>query len=185
MRRWTKARSTSSRRVTNTGPQRRLVVRAGGTDARPRHGERLACRRRDVRPTDLFGHSIDGSTPAAGSGSGPERVRPAQEVSRCIPACSSCHTRARSANGLCRYASRPPVANERLARTASDRVRYTLKRSYLDDTNGLRINPGPAHRGSCCDSALETPTFEIRSIRARWWGCEAAAPRTVRSGAVP
>jgi hypothetical protein len=33
---------------------------------------------------------------------------------------------------LCRYVSRPPVASERLALTASGQVRYTLKTPYRD-----------------------------------------------------
>jgi hypothetical protein len=35
---------------------------------------------------------------------------------------------------LCRYVSRPPVARERLALTASGQVRYTLKTPYRDGT---------------------------------------------------
>jgi hypothetical protein len=34
----------------------------------------------------------------------------------------------------CRYVSRPPVASERLALTASGQVRYTLKTPYRDGT---------------------------------------------------
>ena len=37
-----------------------------------------------------------------------------------------------SVSALCRYVSRPPVASERLALTASGQVRYTLKTPYRD-----------------------------------------------------
>jgi hypothetical protein len=42
---------------------------------------------------------------------------------------------------LCRYVSRPPVANERLALTASGDVRYTLKRPYRDGTSHIVLEP--------------------------------------------
>jgi hypothetical protein len=42
---------------------------------------------------------------------------------------------------LCRYVSRPPVATERLALTASGRVRYTLKTPYRDGTTHLVLEP--------------------------------------------
>ena len=42
---------------------------------------------------------------------------------------------------LCRYVSRPPVANERLAVTASGDVRYTLKRPYRDGTSHIVLEP--------------------------------------------
>ena len=38
---------------------------------------------------------------------------------------------------LCRYVSRPPVASERLALTASGQVRYTLKTPYRDGTTHI------------------------------------------------
>jgi hypothetical protein len=42
---------------------------------------------------------------------------------------------------LCRYVSRPPVASERLALTASGQVRYTLKTPYQDGTTHIVIEP--------------------------------------------
>jgi hypothetical protein len=42
---------------------------------------------------------------------------------------------------LCRYVSRPPVASERLALTASGQVRYTLKTPYRDGTTHLVLEP--------------------------------------------
>ncbi len=42
---------------------------------------------------------------------------------------------------LCRYVSRPPVATERLALTASGQVRYTLKTPYRDGTTHLVLEP--------------------------------------------
>jgi len=48
---------------------------------------------------------------------------------------------------LCRYVSRPPVASERLALTASGQVRYTLKTPYQDARAGKSSNPRP-HRQS-------------------------------------
>lgn len=42
---------------------------------------------------------------------------------------------------LCRYVSRPPVANERLALTASGDVRYTLKTPYRDGTSHIVLEP--------------------------------------------
>jgi hypothetical protein len=38
---------------------------------------------------------------------------------------------------LCRYVSRPPVATERLALSASGHVRYTLKTPYRDGTTHI------------------------------------------------
>lgn len=42
---------------------------------------------------------------------------------------------------LCRYVSRPPVASERLALTASGHVRYTLKTPYRDGTTHIVMAP--------------------------------------------
>jgi hypothetical protein len=42
---------------------------------------------------------------------------------------------------LCRYVSRPPVASERLALTASGQVRYTLKTPYRDGTTHIVLEP--------------------------------------------
>ncbi len=42
---------------------------------------------------------------------------------------------------LCRYASRPPVATERLALTASGQVRYQLKTRYRDGTTHIVMEP--------------------------------------------
>jgi ribosomal protein S27E len=42
---------------------------------------------------------------------------------------------------LCRYISRPPVASERLALTASGQVRYALKTPYRDGTTHLLLEP--------------------------------------------
>jgi hypothetical protein len=42
---------------------------------------------------------------------------------------------------LCRYVSRPPVATERLALTASAQVRYTLKTPYRDGTSHIVLEP--------------------------------------------
>jgi hypothetical protein len=41
----------------------------------------------------------------------------------------------------CRYVSRPPVACERLALTASGQVRYTLKTPYRDGTTHIVLEP--------------------------------------------
>ena len=50
------------------------------------------------------------------------------------------HQRARLER-LCRYVSRPPVAEERLALTASGQVRYTLKTPYRDGTTHIVLEP--------------------------------------------
>jgi hypothetical protein len=42
---------------------------------------------------------------------------------------------------LCRYVSRPPVAEDRLALTATGHVRYTLKTPYRDGTTHLVLEP--------------------------------------------
>lgn len=42
---------------------------------------------------------------------------------------------------LCRYVSRPPLAVERLALTASGQVRYTLKTPYRDGTTHIVLDP--------------------------------------------
>src|SRR5690606_38308459 len=42
---------------------------------------------------------------------------------------------------LCRYVSRPPVATERMAMTASGHVRYTRKTPYRDGTAPIVIEP--------------------------------------------
>ena len=42
---------------------------------------------------------------------------------------------------LCRYVSRPPLASERLALTASGQVRYTLKTPYRDGTTHIVLEP--------------------------------------------
>jgi hypothetical protein len=42
---------------------------------------------------------------------------------------------------LCRYVSRPPLASERLALTASGPVRYTLKTPYRDGTTHIVLEP--------------------------------------------
>lgn len=42
---------------------------------------------------------------------------------------------------LCRYVSRPPIAEERLALTASGQVRYTLKTPYRDGTTHIVLEP--------------------------------------------
>ncbi|MBP9593510.1 MAG: transposase [Steroidobacteraceae bacterium] len=42
---------------------------------------------------------------------------------------------------LCRYVSRPPVATERMALTASGHVRYALKTSYRDGTTHIVLEP--------------------------------------------
>lgn len=42
---------------------------------------------------------------------------------------------------LCRYVSRPPVAEDRVALTASGQVRYTLKTPYRDGTTHIVLEP--------------------------------------------
>lgn len=42
---------------------------------------------------------------------------------------------------LCRYVSRPPIAVERLALTASGQVRYALKTAYRDGTTHIVLEP--------------------------------------------
>jgi hypothetical protein len=42
---------------------------------------------------------------------------------------------------LCRYVSRPPIAIERLALTASGQVRYQLKTPYRDGTTHIILEP--------------------------------------------
>jgi hypothetical protein len=42
---------------------------------------------------------------------------------------------------LCRYVSRPPVAVDRMALTASGQVRYTLKTAYRDGTTHIVLEP--------------------------------------------
>ena len=42
---------------------------------------------------------------------------------------------------LCRYVSRPPVATDRMALTASGHVRYTLKTPYRDGTTHIVLEP--------------------------------------------
>jgi hypothetical protein len=42
---------------------------------------------------------------------------------------------------LCRYVSRPPIAEERLTLTASGPVRYTLKTPYRDGTTHIVLEP--------------------------------------------
>jgi hypothetical protein len=42
---------------------------------------------------------------------------------------------------LCRCVSRPPIATERLALTASGQVRYALKTPYRDGTTHLVLEP--------------------------------------------
>jgi hypothetical protein len=42
---------------------------------------------------------------------------------------------------LCRYVSRPPLASERLALTASGQVRYALKTPYRDGTTHIVLEP--------------------------------------------
>jgi hypothetical protein len=42
---------------------------------------------------------------------------------------------------LCRYVSRPPVASERLALSASGQLRYTLKTPYRDGTTHIVLEP--------------------------------------------
>ena len=42
---------------------------------------------------------------------------------------------------LCRYVSRPPVASERLALTASGQVRYALKTLFRDGTTHIVLEP--------------------------------------------
>lgn len=42
---------------------------------------------------------------------------------------------------LYRYVSRPPVARDRLASTATGRVRYTLKTPYRDGTTHIVLEP--------------------------------------------
>lgn len=42
---------------------------------------------------------------------------------------------------LCRYVSRPPVATQRLALTASGQVRYQLKTPYRDGTTHIVLEP--------------------------------------------
>lgn len=42
---------------------------------------------------------------------------------------------------LCRYVSRPPVAVDRMALTASGQVRYTLKTPYRDGTTHIVLEP--------------------------------------------
>ena len=42
---------------------------------------------------------------------------------------------------LCRYVSRPPVAVDRMALTATGHVRYTLKTPYRDGTTHILLEP--------------------------------------------
>jgi hypothetical protein len=42
---------------------------------------------------------------------------------------------------LCRYISRPAVAQERLSRTADGRIRYSLKTPYRDGTTHVVFEP--------------------------------------------
>jgi hypothetical protein len=52
------------------------------------------------------------------------------------------HVSAPGANErLCRYVSRPPVASEHLALTASGQVRYALKTPYRDGTTHIVLEP--------------------------------------------
>jgi Putative transposase len=56
-------------------------------------------------------------------------VRPVRAGSHCAGVGISPNQREKLER-LCRYVSRPPVASERLALTASGQVRYTLKTPY-------------------------------------------------------
>jgi hypothetical protein len=42
---------------------------------------------------------------------------------------------------VCRYVSRPPIANERLSRLADGRVLYRLKRRWRDGTTHVLFEP--------------------------------------------
>ncbi len=59
----------------------------------------------------------------------------------CMPAWTSRRSSASKLERLCRYMSRPPVASERLALSASGQVRYTLKTPYRDGTTHVVLEP--------------------------------------------
>ena len=68
---------------------------------------------------------------------------------------------------LCRYVSRPPVASERLALTASGQVRYTLKTPYRDGTTHIVLEPldlmaPPRGAGADAANALDALSRRIR-----------------------
>jgi hypothetical protein len=42
---------------------------------------------------------------------------------------------------LCRYVSRPPIAEQRLALTSTGQVRYQLKNAYRDGTTHIVLEP--------------------------------------------
>jgi hypothetical protein len=56
---------------------------------------------------------------------------------------------------LCRYVSRPPVAGERLALTASGLVRYTLKTPYQDGTTHIVLARAAGSDGSTGGTGAE------------------------------
>jgi Putative transposase len=70
--------------------------------------------------------------PSTGEGRPQPRQQPAVDIAS--------HQREKLER-LCRYVSRPPVASERLALTASGQVRYTLKTPYRDGTTHIVLEP--------------------------------------------
>ena len=63
---------------------------------------------------------------------------------------------------LCRYVSRPPVASERLALTASGQVRYTLKTPYRDGTTHIVLEPLDLMARLAAITGVELPSPEIK-----------------------
>jgi hypothetical protein len=81
-------------------------------------------------------HAADRSPAAAGARRRREWRGPRRRV---FLACRGghCTPRARVLERLCRYVSRPPVAVDRMALTASGQVRHTLKAPYRDGTTHI------------------------------------------------
>ena len=90
-----------------------------------------------------------GSLPPAARTSGKPRTPPERTLAAvCQPRRAAYEMRdsaARQADTaawrLCRYVSRPPVAEERLALTPTGHVRYTLKTPYRDGTTHVVVEP--------------------------------------------
>jgi len=74
---------------------------------------------------------------------------------------------------LCRYVSRPPVASERLALTASGQVRYTLKTPHRDGTTHIVLEP--LDLMARLAALVPTPRMHLTRITA-------CLPRTVSIG---
>jgi len=84
---------------------------------------------------------------------------PRSEASTCTPSSSSTAAIAKQLERLCKYVTRPPVAQERLEERADGRLELTLKNVWKDGTRALIFEPHDLLTGLV--AAVPPPKFHL------------------------